>query len=115
MAARFQQRTQFRRVVQLAVIDKGIAFALPVQLHGLAAVFQIHHRQPRVDQRGAAADIHAPLIRPAARQRALHGAVGGILPLNDARVAPDLPCDSTHKKSPFRCCSYQEYAERGRF
>ena len=115
MTAPFQQSAQFRRVVQFPVINDRVTFPLPVQLHGLAAVFQIHHRQPRMDQGGAAADVHAPLIRPTAGQRALHGAVGGVPPLNGARVAPDLPCDSTHRKSPFRCCSYQEYAERGVF
>ena len=42
---------QFGRVVELAVINQHVGFTLPVQLHGLQAVFEIHNRQPRVDER----------------------------------------------------------------
>ena len=62
-----QRGAQFRRVVQLAIIHEGIAFALPIQLHGLQAVLNIHHRQPRMDERRPPADEHAPLVRPTAR------------------------------------------------
>ena len=39
VTAALQGGAQLRRVVQLAVVDKDIAFALPVQLHRLQAVF----------------------------------------------------------------------------
>ena len=61
-----QRGAQFRRVVQLAIIHEGVAFALPIQLHRLQAVLNIHHRQPRMDERRPPADEHAPLVRPTA-------------------------------------------------
>ena len=100
VAAVQQRSPQLRRVVQLTVIDQHIGFPLPVQLHGLQAVFKIHDRQPRMDQRCTAADEHASLVRAAARQRLLHGAVGRIPALDCPGVAPDLPRNSAHKKAP---------------
>ena len=101
VAAVQQRSPQLRRVVQLTVINQHIGFPLPVQLHGLQAVFKIHDRQPCMDQRRPAADEHASLVRAAARQRLLHGAVGRIPALDCPGVAPDLPRNSAHKKAPF--------------
>ena len=101
VAAVQQRSPQLRRVVQLTVIDQHIGFPLPVQLHGLQAVLKIHDRQPCMDQRRPAADEHATLVRAAARQRLLHGAVGRIPALYRPGVAPDLPRNSAHKKAPF--------------
>ena len=92
---------QLGRVVELAVINQHVGFTLPVQLHGLQAVFEIHNRQPRVDERRRAADVHTALVRPAPRQRLLHGAVGRVPPLDGPGVAPDLPRNSAHKNAPF--------------
>ena len=113
MPARRQHGAQFCGVIQLAVIHQRVAFALPVQLEGLAAVFGVHHGQARVQQRRPPADVQPALVRPAARQRALHGAVGRVVALDGARVAPDLPRYPTHTKTPFRVRSFQNYAGRG--
>ena len=100
VAAVQQRSPQLRRVVQLTVINQHIGFPLPVQLHRLQAVLKIHDRQPCMDQRRPAADEHASLVRAAARQRLLHGAVGRIPALYRPGVAPDLPRNSAHKKAP---------------
>ena len=48
---------QLRRVVQLAVVHQNVFLPALIQHHGLAAVFQIHHSQPRMDQRRMAVQV----------------------------------------------------------
>ncbi len=78
-------------VVKFAVIDEDVGFALPIQLHGLQAVFQVNDRQPRVDERCPAADKHASLVRPRRASVLLHGAVGRIPALIVRGRAPPAP------------------------
>ena len=51
---------QLRRVVQLAVVHQNVFLPALIQHHGLAAVFQIHHSQPRMDQRRMAVQVYSP-------------------------------------------------------
>ena len=88
---------QLRRVVQLAVVHQNVFLPALIQHHGLAAVFQIHHSQPRMDQRRMAVQVHSPLVRPAACKAFLHSAVSWVVGCNLIWVRADLSGNSTHR------------------
>ena len=115
VSAALQGGAQLRRVVQLAVIYHHIGFALPVQLHGLGAVFGVNDAQSCVQQRRPPAAIDAPLVGSAPRQRFLHSAKRLIVFLHGAGAAPHLPRYATHKKPPLQIHLVRWYAKGGHF
>ena len=115
MPAALQGSAQFGRIVQFAVIHNHIGFALPLQLHGLGAVFGVNDTQPRVQQRCLPAAIDAPLVRPAPCQRFLHCVKCTVVFLHGAGTAPHLPRYATHKKAPFADSSVTMVCKRGNF
>ena len=88
---------QLRRVVQLAVVHQNVFLPALIQHHGLAAVFQIHHSQPCMDQRRMAVQVYSPLVRPAACKAFLHSAVSWVVGCNLIWVRADLSGNSTHR------------------
>ena len=107
---------QLRRVVQLAVVHQNVFLPALIQHHGLAAVFQIHHSQPRMDQRRMAVQVYSPLVRPAACKAFLHSAVSWVVGCNLIWVRADLSGNSTHRYPlPYIirvivCCGFVIYA-----
>ena len=58
----FQLPADFRRIVQLPVIDNGVTLPFPIQGHGLTAPGRIDHRQTGMQQPTGWGTVHAAAV-----------------------------------------------------
>ena len=76
MSGFFQLLSDLLCIVEFAVVDNGIFFSCPSQVHGLLSALRIPDNQPGVEQRRFFCGINSFRIRPTAVHGLEHGAQG---------------------------------------